>query len=120
MVRATAITTPYGDLHPELLSAGHAIIHDKIIVIDPLDPVNCGVITGSHNLGYKASCDNDENLLIIRQKRKSRRRLCCPCSGRLSTLFDAREAGGSNSLRDARGKGANDADSWPRFPRDER
>jgi hypothetical protein len=66
MVRATAITTPYGDMHPELLSAGHAIIHDKIIVIDPLDPANCAVITGSHNLGYKASYDNDENLLIIR------------------------------------------------------
>ena len=66
MVRATAITTPVGDLHPELLTAGHAIIHDKIIVIDPLDPINCAVITGSHNLGYKASYDNDENLLIIR------------------------------------------------------
>ena len=67
MIRATAITTPFGDMHPELLSAGHAIIHDKIIVIDPLDPVNCSVVTGSHNLGYKASYDNDENLLIIRQ-----------------------------------------------------
>jgi phosphatidylserine/phosphatidylglycerophosphate/cardiolipin synthase-like enzyme len=66
MIRATAISTPVGDLHPELLSAGHAIIHDKIIVIDPMDEVNCAVITGSHNLGYKASYDNDENLLIIR------------------------------------------------------
>jgi len=66
MVRATAISTPMGDLHPELLSAGHAIIHDKIIVIDPLSRENCAVITGSHNLGYKASYDNDENLLIIR------------------------------------------------------
>lgn len=66
MVRATAVSTPVGDLHPELLSAGHAIIHDKIIVIDPLDEENCAVITGSHNLGYKASYDNDENLLIIR------------------------------------------------------
>jgi hypothetical protein len=66
MIRATAISTPVGDLHPELLSAGHAIIHDKIIVIDPLDKENCAVITGSHNLGYKASYDNDENLLIIR------------------------------------------------------
>ncbi len=65
-IRATAITTPVGDLHPELLSAGHAIIHDKIIVIDPLDPEGCTVITGSHNLGYKASYANDENLLIIR------------------------------------------------------
>ena len=69
MVNATAISTPMGDLHPELLSAGHAIIHDKIIVIDPLDPKGCAVITGSHNLGYKASYDNDENLLIIRGNR---------------------------------------------------
>jgi len=66
MIRATAISTPVGDLHPELLSAGHAIIHDKIIVIDPMDKDGCAVITGSHNLGYKASYDNDENLLIIR------------------------------------------------------
>jgi len=69
MVRATAISTPFGDLHPELLSAGHAIIHDKIIVIDPMDETDCAVITGSHNLGYKASYDNDENLLIIRGNR---------------------------------------------------
>ena len=65
-ISATAIATPVGDLHPELLSAGHAIIHDKIIVIDPLDPEACTVITGSHNLGFKASYTNDENLLIIR------------------------------------------------------
>ena len=66
MVRAAAITQAIGNLRPELLMAGHAIIHDKIIVIDPLDPVNCTVLTGSHNLGYKASYQNDENLLIIR------------------------------------------------------
>jgi len=66
MIRATSISTPVGDLHPELLSAGHAIIHDKIIVIDPMARDGCAVITGSHNLGYKASYDNDENLLIIR------------------------------------------------------
>jgi PLD-like domain len=70
MVRATAISTPFGDLHPELLTAGHAIIHDKIVVVDPLDAENCAVITGSHNLGYKASYDNDENLLIIRGNRE--------------------------------------------------
>ncbi len=66
MIRASAVRNPTGDLRPELLTAGHAIIHDKIIVIDPLDPVNCTVITGSHNMGYKASYQNDENLLIIR------------------------------------------------------
>ena len=43
----------------------HAIIHDKIMVIDAFTD-NCVVITGSHNLGYRASYNNDENLLIIR------------------------------------------------------
>jgi phosphatidylserine/phosphatidylglycerophosphate/cardiolipin synthase-like enzyme len=33
-------------------------------VIDPFSD-DCVVITGSHNLGYKASYDNDENLVII-------------------------------------------------------
>jgi len=66
MVRAAAVTIQTGDLKPELLSAGHAIIHDKIVVIDPMDPEKCAVVTGSHNLGYKASYQNDENLLIIR------------------------------------------------------
>lgn len=66
MVRAAAVSIQTGDLRPELLSAGHAIIHDKIVVIDPLDPVGCTVITGSHNLGFKASYQNDENMLVIR------------------------------------------------------
>jgi len=66
VIRAAAVTVPTGPLQPELLSAGPAIIHDKIIVIDPLDPVACTVVTGSHNFGYKASYQNDENLLIIR------------------------------------------------------
>jgi len=65
LIRAAAVRIPFGNLRPELLTAGHAIIHDKIIVIDPLDKKNCAVITGSHNLGYKASYCNDENLLII-------------------------------------------------------
>jgi hypothetical protein len=41
-----------------------AIIHDKICVIDPLSD-NCSVILGSHNLGYKASYGNDENMVIV-------------------------------------------------------
>jgi phosphatidylserine/phosphatidylglycerophosphate/cardiolipin synthase-like enzyme len=57
--------TVTGDFNPELLTLGHAIIHDKIVVVDPLSP-DCAVITGSHNLGYKASYGNDENLLVIR------------------------------------------------------
>ncbi len=69
VVPATAIKDPVGAFEKELLSAGNAIVHDKIVVIDPLgtDPI---VVTGSHNLGYKASYENDENLLIFRGNRE--------------------------------------------------
>jgi len=66
MIRAAAIKDLIGDFQRELLSAGHAIIHDKIVVIDPLSKSDCVVITGSHNLGFKASYANDENLVIVR------------------------------------------------------
>jgi len=58
-----------GAFEAELLTVGHAIIHDKIVVIDPLSD-NGLVVMGSHNLGYKASYENDENLLIIRNNKK--------------------------------------------------
>jgi len=45
----------------EILKAGFAIIHDKIVVIDPFAD-NCVVITGSHNLGHG----------VIRQRREPR------------------------------------------------
>lgn len=46
------------------LPAAHAMVHSKVVVIDPYGehPV---VMTGSHNLGPKASGVNDENFLII-------------------------------------------------------
>jgi phosphatidylserine/phosphatidylglycerophosphate/cardiolipin synthase-like enzyme len=53
----------------EILQAGFAIIHDKIVVIDPFAD-DCVVVTGSHNLGHKASFDNDENLVIIEGNKK--------------------------------------------------
>ena len=53
----------------EILNAGFAIVHDKILVIDPFSD-KCVVATGSHNLGHKASFDNDENLVIIEGDRK--------------------------------------------------
>jgi hypothetical protein len=66
IVRASALTQGdvVGDFEAELLSAGNAIIHDKILVVDPTSP-NCLAVTGSHNLGYKASYANDDNLVII-------------------------------------------------------
>jgi phosphatidylserine/phosphatidylglycerophosphate/cardiolipin synthase-like enzyme len=42
-----------------------AMVHSKVVLVDPFgDPV---LLTGSHNLGPKASGTNDENLLIIRR-----------------------------------------------------
>ncbi|WP_192178415.1 phospholipase D-like domain-containing protein [Mesorhizobium amorphae] len=73
VVRATALTDrdigrQLGNfVNKEILSAGKAIIHDKILVIDPLDSQNCVVAFGSHNLGYKASYSNDENLVIVQR-----------------------------------------------------
>ncbi len=69
IVRAARIDekTLCGDLGVEQLTAKGgvgAIIHDKIVVIDPRLPT-CSVILGSHNLGFKASYCNDENLLVI-------------------------------------------------------
>lgn len=62
-----AIDAPTTFFRQELLKLDHAfaMVHSKVILVDPLgpDPV---VMTGSHNLGPKASATNDENLLIIR------------------------------------------------------
>jgi phosphatidylserine/phosphatidylglycerophosphate/cardiolipin synthase-like enzyme len=72
VVAAAAIDDQFGFWEKELLKSGpsaHAIIHDKIVVVDPFSP-DCVVITGSHNLGYRASYNNDENLLIIRGNRE--------------------------------------------------
>ena len=39
-------------------------IHSKVVVLDPFGKLPV-VMTGSHNLGYKASSKNDDNLMII-------------------------------------------------------
>jgi phosphatidylserine/phosphatidylglycerophosphate/cardiolipin synthase-like enzyme len=68
VVRAAAIDDRniLGDFGVEHLTAKNtgAIIHDKLVVIDPLS-ADCSVIMGSHNLGFKASYSNDENFLIV-------------------------------------------------------
>ena len=58
--------------HKQFLgNIGHAIIHSKVVVIDPFsksrDPV---VITGSHNFSTSASAKNDENFIIIKGDRE--------------------------------------------------
>jgi phosphatidylserine/phosphatidylglycerophosphate/cardiolipin synthase-like enzyme len=47
---------------------GHAIIHSKVLVVDPFsdDPT---VVTGSHNFSISASGENDENFIVVRGDR---------------------------------------------------
>ena len=69
---ATAVNDQFAYWKKELLKSSpgaHAIIHDKIVVIDPLSETDCVVVMGSHNQGYKASYANDENLVIFRGNR---------------------------------------------------
>src|SRR5262249_4405043 len=47
----------------EVLGTG-VHIHSKVIVLDPFG-TNPVVMTGSHNLGFKASSQNDDNLMIV-------------------------------------------------------
>jgi phosphatidylserine/phosphatidylglycerophosphate/cardiolipin synthase-like enzyme len=58
------IKAKFHDWEKELLGASLVNVHSKVIVLDPFGdkPV---LMTGSHNLGYKASHANDDNLVII-------------------------------------------------------
>jgi phosphatidylserine/phosphatidylglycerophosphate/cardiolipin synthase-like enzyme len=58
------IKQQFHDWEKELLRAGIVNIHSKVIVLDPFGQ-NPVVMTGSHNLGFKASSKNDDNLIII-------------------------------------------------------
>jgi hypothetical protein len=70
IVVAEGIEQDFADYVQEalLLPDAHAIIHSKVLVIDPLSDY-CVVIMGSHNMGYKASTVNDENVIIVRGNR---------------------------------------------------
>ena len=58
-----AIKDAFHDWIAEVMNQG-VHVHSKVIVIDPFGkkPV---VITGSHNLGHKASTANDDNMMIV-------------------------------------------------------
>jgi phosphatidylserine/phosphatidylglycerophosphate/cardiolipin synthase-like enzyme len=62
------IFAAFAEWEAEIYKVGHAVIHDKILVIDPFTDDSV-VVTGSHNLGFRASYNNDENMLIIRGNR---------------------------------------------------
>ncbi len=61
------IDTPTAWFRREMLKlpGTFAMVHSKVVLVDPFSahPV---LLTGSHNLGPKASGTNDENLLVIR------------------------------------------------------
>jgi hypothetical protein len=58
-----AIKDAFHDWVAEVMNQG-VHVHSKVIVIDPFGakPI---VMTGSHNLGHKASTANDDNLMIV-------------------------------------------------------
>ena len=71
VVQPQAVDAPLGPWIGEvtrrnfLSQVGHAIVHSKVLVIDPLSE-NSVVVTGSHNFSASASEKNDENLVIVR------------------------------------------------------
>jgi phosphatidylserine/phosphatidylglycerophosphate/cardiolipin synthase-like enzyme len=85
VVVPAAIPGPMKFWHQELLKLPrtHAMVHSKVVVIDPYgeDPV---VMTGSHNMGPKASGVNDENLLII----KGNRELASQYAGKIMEVYN--------------------------------
>ncbi|HUB11133.1 MAG TPA: phospholipase D-like domain-containing protein [Acetobacteraceae bacterium] len=68
VIPAEGVNDPVGVWEKELNKAGFAVTHSKYVVIDPFTD-GCVVVTGSHNLGFQASYNNDENLAIIRGNR---------------------------------------------------
>jgi phosphatidylserine/phosphatidylglycerophosphate/cardiolipin synthase-like enzyme len=68
VIPATGVKDPVEVWEKELNNAGYAITHSKFVVIDPFSD-GCVVVTGSHNLGYQASYNNDENMAIIKGHR---------------------------------------------------
>ena len=78
--RTFEVVQPEGMAHPAagwavetthaqfLGDIGHAIIHSKVLVVDPFsdDPT---VVTGSHNFSVTASGTNDENFIVVRGDR---------------------------------------------------
>lgn len=72
IVVANGIEKDFAHWQKELLKLpeAHAIIHDKLLVIDPWSETDCTVVVTSHNMGFKASYSNDENMLIIKGNRK--------------------------------------------------
>lgn len=72
IIAAAALENGWEGWHKELLKLpdAHAIIHSKVIVVDPFgdEPVILGA--ASDNLGLKAGIANDETMLVIRGNKR--------------------------------------------------
>jgi len=86
-----------------------AMVHSKVVVVDPFGkhPV---LLTGSHNLGPKASGTNDENLLIIRDAPG----LAAAYAANIMAIYNQYRWRFRRQLqpRSKRWKGLVDADGW--------
>ena len=123
VVLPAAIPGPLKYWKKELLKLPrtHAMVHSKVVVIDPYGtkPV---VMTGSHNMGPKASGVNDENLLII----EGNGALASQYAGKIMEIYA--QYRWRQSVQESEGKprwaGLADDDTWqiadPRAPGDKR
>lgn len=99
-----AIKEKYGRWEKELLSAG-VMVHSKVVVVDPFGK-NPALITGSHNLGVKASRQNDDNMVIV--EGPGARQLAIAYALNIISIFDtyrfrhyaATHPGGWHNLQD--------------------
>ncbi|NGM32586.1 hypothetical protein G4G93_01310 [Methylobacterium sp. DB0501] len=111
VVLPAAIKDPFAYWHDELLKLPRtfAMVHSKVIVVDPYGerPV---VMTGSHNMGPKASGVNDENLLIIEGDRD----LASQYAGHIMQVYSQYRWRQSVQAEDGRPRwaGLADDDSW--------
>ncbi len=64
VVLPAAIEAKFAFWQEELKRYAIAMVHSKVVIVDPFDahPV---VMTGSHNMGPKASGKNDDNMMIV-------------------------------------------------------
>ncbi len=94
---------------PELqkMPRAHAMVHSKVVVIDPFGdhPV---LMTGSHNMGPKASGVNDENLLII----EGNSVLAGQYASKIMEIYNQYRWRASQSSQGVRWAGLADNDAW--------
>ncbi|MBV9115870.1 MAG: hypothetical protein JOY63_00740 [Acetobacteraceae bacterium] len=111
VVLPAAISETLRFWQPELLKLQrtHAMVHSKVVVIDPYGE-NPVVMTGSHNMGPKASGVNDENLILI----VGNRDLASQYAGKIMEIYGQYRWRESVHAQDGKPKwqGLADNDAW--------